>query len=148
HAEDIHTLIPVWETIAVAPVQSPLISMTRVAIIGGTAEEQNALQLHCPNAQIINVHATDTITIIVDKLAGHGPLEHLVWIAPPPPTASLIDEAMIFAQNQGVLFCFRTIKALLQLGYGDRKLHWSVITHQAQPIHPRDMGNPTHASIH
>ena len=148
HAEEIHMLMPVWETIAVTPVQSPFLPMTPIAIVGGTDEEQEALQFHTPNSQIINIHATDPITTIVDKLAGHGPLEHLVWIAPSPPLASCNNEAIIVAQNQGVLFCFRTIKALLQLGYGNRKLSWSVITRQTQPIHARDVVNPAHASIH
>ncbi|TMC14192.1 MAG: hypothetical protein E6J34_23955, partial [Chloroflexi bacterium] len=131
HSEETRMLMPVWEAIAVTPIQPPFMSMTSTAIIGGTAEEQEALQLHAPNSQITNVHATDSITTIVDKLAGYGPIEHVVWIAPPPPTASIVSDAMIAAQNQGVLFCFRTIKALLQLGYGNKKLIWSVITRQA-----------------
>src|SRR5262249_53174421 len=50
-------------------------------------------------------------------------------------------------QQQGVLACFRLIKALLQLGYGSQALSFTVITHQARVLYATERGNPTHASV-
>jgi polyketide synthase PksM len=72
---------------------------------------------------------------------------HVFWLAPHHPQLMLTQESILAAQQQGVLVCFRLIKALLQLGYGNHTLRWTVITRQTRTLYASETGHPTHASL-
>jgi len=74
-------------------------------------------------------------------------IEQLFWLAPHDPLQSLTQESILAAQQQGVLACFRLIKALLRLGYGSKTVCWTVITRQTRTLHAAEIGNPTHAGL-
>ncbi|MFC8688796.1 SDR family NAD(P)-dependent oxidoreductase [Brevibacillus porteri] len=141
-------LSAVWD---VTPVEKGQLFPTadeQVVIVGGNEENRSAIQLYYPGAKVLSITAENTIEEIVHRLEELGSIDHLVWIAPFDAIDSLADHRLIAGQDQGVILCFRTIKALLRLGYGSKELGWSVITVQSQPIRHTDVVNPCHASIH
>ncbi|MBG9944735.1 SDR family NAD(P)-dependent oxidoreductase [Brevibacillus formosus] len=141
-------LSAVWD---VTPVEKGQLFPTadeQVVIVGGNEENRSAIQQYYPRARVMSLQAENTIEEIVDRLEELGSIDHLVWIAPFDAIDSLADHRLIAGQDQGVILCFRTIKALLRLGYGRKELGWSVITVQSQPVRHTDVVNPCHASIH
>ncbi|MDC0760182.1 SDR family NAD(P)-dependent oxidoreductase [Brevibacillus sp. AG] len=141
-------LSAVWD---VTPVEKGQLFPTadeQVVIVGGNEENGSAIQPYYPRAKVLSIKAENTIEEIVHRLEEVGSIDHMVWIAPFDAIDSLADHRLIAGQDQGVILCFRTIKALLRLGYGSKELGWSVITVQSQPIRNTDVVNPCHASIH
>ncbi|MED1797208.1 SDR family NAD(P)-dependent oxidoreductase [Brevibacillus porteri] len=141
-------LSAVWD---VTPVEKGQLFPTadeQVVIVGGNEENGSAIQPYYPRAKVLSIKAENTIEEIVHRLEELGSIDHMVWIAPFDAIDSLADHRLIAGQDQGVILCFRTIKALLRLGYGSKELGWSVITVQSQPIRNTDVVNPCHASIH
>ena len=141
-------LTPVWDAV---PVEKGLTSPTptdRVVIVGGDKDDRGTIWQRHPQAQALDIQPSDTIEVISHKLTAHGSIDHIMWIAPDHPLASLTDDALIQGQNRDVLQVFRTIKALLRLGYDAKDLGWTIITTQAQSIHKNDPVNPTHASLY
>ena len=57
-------------------------------------------------------------------------------------------ESLVRDQDHGVIHLFRTIKALLQLGYGNRALGLSIISYHTLAVHRHDVADPTHAGLH
>jgi NADP-dependent 3-hydroxy acid dehydrogenase YdfG len=139
-------LTPVWEPVVVEPVGTWPSATERMVIVGGTRARQAALREPC-QAAVLEAAPEASIEMIIAELRRHGPIDHLVWIAP-ETEPSLLDEKVIAGQREGVLSCFRLIKAVLELGYGSRALGWTVITTQTQAIERHEAVNPTHASVH
>lgn len=55
---------------------------------------------------------------------------------------------MLDEQENGVIQCFRFIKALLSLGYGNRNISFTAVTRQTQSVYPGDLPQPEHAGVH
>ncbi|MCP3923114.1 MAG: SDR family NAD(P)-dependent oxidoreductase, partial [Desulfobacterales bacterium] len=142
------TLIPVWDSVFVERGEQFPSQIDHVLVIGGTKKNRKSIKKIYPKAQALKIRVSDSIENIVEKLNNCDVVNHIVWIAPYKPLESLADEALIEEQNCGVLLLFRTIKALLNLGYGTKALGWSVITIQAQSVHKKDVASPVHSSIH
>ncbi len=141
-------LAPAWDAVP-APRGRPSPSPTEsMVIVGGTEEIRIALQKRRPNTHALEELAGDSVEEIAGKLNGLGPIDHILWAAPFHPPRSLSDDALIDDQKQGVLVVFRLIKALLGLGYGAKKLDWSVVVMQTLPVHESMAVNPAHASLH
>jgi NAD(P)-dependent dehydrogenase (short-subunit alcohol dehydrogenase family) len=101
-----------------------------------------------PEAKTLEFRRADTLETMAVALSGCGPIDHVIWMAPDAPLGEANDESLISSQEDGVLQCFRLLKALLSLNYGSRQLGWSVLTVGAQALHAHDMVNPAHASLH
>ena len=142
------TLTPVWDAVPAEKGQTSPAPTDRVVIVGGGENNGSAIAQLYPEAQILDIQPSDTIEEIAHKLTVHGAIDHLLWIAPSHSLTSLADDTIIEEQNRGVLQVFRTIKALLRLGYGAKDLGWTIITTQAQSIHKNDPVNPTHAALY
>ena len=71
---------------------------------------------------------------IAAEIAGLGPLEHVIWLAPETRTSAVADESCLAEQARGVFLVFRLVKALLSLGYGDRDVSWTLVTVAAVPV--------------
>src|SRR5262249_11792469 len=74
-------------------------------------------------------------------------IKHLFWLVPYDPEFTLTQESILAAKPQGILGCFRLIKALLQIGYEGKSLNWTVITRQASILHAAEIGDPTYAGL-
>lgn len=141
-------LVPVWDPVKVERVQDFPSSMDEVVIIGGTEAETTVVRQLYPEARVLELQSGDTEGEIAQKLKTCGFMDHIVWIAPHGDLKAFADDALIENQEEGVFKVFRTIKALLGLGYGDRELGWTIITTQAQAVRENDLTDPTHASLH
>ncbi|WP_437581603.1 SDR family NAD(P)-dependent oxidoreductase [Sorangium sp. So ce887] len=141
-------LSPVWEPVHVEGGPQHPTPTERVVIVAEPGRNRAMLQAHHPAALIVELGRHDTIEAITSRLRACGSIEHVIWMAPDAPVSGAEDEAIIASQRDGVLQCFRMVKALLALGYGTRSLGWTVITVQSQALHARDVVNPAHASVH
>jgi polyketide synthase PksM len=119
----------------------------RVLIIGGDEQERRQWRECYPQASWLATEETASVSHLVERVQALGELAHVVWLVPNRQVSSQ-DEAIIAGQEEGVLGCFRTIKALLQAGYEQRELGWSVITHQTQGVHGQEEVQAMHASVH
>jgi acyl transferase domain-containing protein/long-subunit acyl-CoA synthetase (AMP-forming)/ubiquinone/menaquinone biosynthesis C-methylase UbiE len=148
-------LIPVWNSIPVPIATSDVPGRQiypspgdRVVIVGGTKNNIRSIHRYYPQAHVLKIQAEYSSDEIVEKLQAHGSIDHIFWIAPYHALESITGNDLIEEQNQGVLHCFRMIKALLRLGYETADLGWTVITIQTQPVDKNDRVNPGHASLH
>ncbi|WP_155660759.1 SDR family NAD(P)-dependent oxidoreductase, partial [Priestia megaterium] len=141
-------MAPIWDVVQAEKVKSFPSLTEEVILVGGTPEQQQAIQLHLPDTHILNLRSADSIETIIDKLKAYDSINHILWIAPEGSNNFNQEELFIQEQNEGVLLAFRMVKALLSMNYGSRELGWSFITIQTQPIHKQDVANPTHASLH
>ncbi|WP_146149216.1 SDR family NAD(P)-dependent oxidoreductase [Nitratireductor sp. StC3] len=145
---DAVTLTPAWE--ATDPAWGDIWPATAdmVAVIGGSAARQAEFRAAYPQARLIELDQASGMEAIEDRLREAGAIDHVVWLAPDDPSSLSLGEGMIEGQRRGVLQCFRLIKALLKLGYGDRPLGWTVVTTQSLPVERGEDLNPTHAGVH
>ena len=106
-------LTRVWDVVDVDTTPTEAFSKGNVAIIGATKAHAKALSAVVPNAKGLPIRSGDSVAQIEAKLKKHGEINHLIWIAPvgDGPLPAIIED-----QNEGVLFCFRIIKALLGAG--------------------------------
>ena len=105
----------------------------------------DAIRQHYPQARSLSIHAGDEIDRMARALeaASDGTvIDHLFSIAPQQGKASLDIGTLVNDQDHGVIHLFRTIKALLQLGYGNRALGLSIISYRTVAVHHRDVGRP------
>ena len=146
-------LCPVWEPVVRSSHEAPRVpaAADRIAIVGGDDAAIDAIRQHYPQARSLSIHAGDEIDRMARALeaASDGTvIDHLFWIAPQQGKASLDIGNLINDQDHGVIHLFRTIKALLQLGYGNRALGLSIISYRTVAVHHHDVADPTHAGLH
>ncbi|WP_432804134.1 SDR family NAD(P)-dependent oxidoreductase [Azospirillum argentinense] len=137
---------PVWD--AVAPAERPFLpSGARVAIIGGSGAQKAALRDGLA-AVDIDLAAGTEVADIAHRLRAAGPLDHIVWFAPAAPVRDAAGEAVLAAQDGGVVQVFRLIKALLAEGYGDRPFGLTGITTQTLAVSDGEPADAVHAAVH
>lgn len=130
---ELHALAPVWSHVPTAKLDKvPAPASDRVVLLNGSAAQLKWLLKSYPQA----TRLADT------ELAGAA-FDHLLWIAPD----AVEGGDVIAQQEQGVLTIFRTAKALLNLGYADKALQWTVITANTQAVRPGDTIAPEHAAV-
>src|SRR5262249_45396294 len=128
-----------------------------VVSVGGTLDEQSSITHIYPYAHTLEIPTGASIEHIVQRLQKCGVVEvgsapipmalHIFWLAPHDRQLVLTQESILAAQQQGVLACFRLIKALLQLGYANQTFDFTVITRQTRMLHMSEIGDPTHAGL-
>ena len=145
----LHALMPVWNAVPAdehAGLEPDY--NRRLLVIGATEIEMQAIRKVYPLAASLPLSAADSIDKIGRRLKDEV-FDHLVFVAPANiSTDWQPDSGMIQAQNQGVLFLFRIIKALLAGGYDERELEWTLLTFKTQQVTEQDVTDPTHAGIH
>ncbi|HZI56374.1 MAG TPA: SDR family NAD(P)-dependent oxidoreductase, partial [Verrucomicrobiae bacterium] len=140
-------LVPVWD--AVIPpthMQWPL-AESRVLLIGGTAEEKQAVQVRYPDV-IVAEPGTNDFQRLLERKHTQGAIDHVVWLVPASEATDVTDDRLISEQSQGVLSGLQFIQALLRLGYETKNLGWTVVTRQTQAVKRTESIQPSHASIH
>ena len=149
NATGLITLSPVWDAVRSTSNHrlSPEVD-ARIALVGGSAERQQAIQALYPNTHVVEPGSGDDAEGIANKLRAAGWIDHLVWLPPSRPLVSAVVESVIGDQERGVLQLFRIIKALLALGYEHRDFGCTVLTEQVCSLQPDDLVNPTHAGVH
>lgn len=82
------------------------------------------------------------------KLEEVGQIKHILWALKTPEISAVSDERIIDEQEVGIIYLFRMIKALIELGYGVKHLSWTILTEKSEGVLHNDIVNPVHASIH
>jgi polyketide synthase PksN len=141
-------LAPVWDAVTVAQDQSTHSAEDRTLVMGGTKLQREALCEHLPKAVLLDLVAETGMDSLKQRLEALGEIDRILWIAPETPVASLSDDLLIKAQEQGVLQCFHLFKALVTLGYEHKPLSWTLMTTQALAIDQGDTVFPAHAGVH
>ena len=142
-------LAPVWDAVPKPVPQDVTLPSGRVVVIGGTAEHWERIRAVSPGAERLPLDPADTTETIAARIDATGEaLGHLVWLAPRETSADATDDALVDAQEIGLYACFRTLKALLSLGYGRRALDVTVVTERTLRVRRTDAVDPTHAGLH
>ncbi|CAM2011292.1 SDR family NAD(P)-dependent oxidoreductase [Acanthopleuribacter pedis] len=140
------TMSPVWNL--TRPEPAPLDTDQRMLVIGGETALTQAIRDLYPKARLLSLAGGESVEALTSELRTFGDLDHLVWTAPAPQADDLAAERLIADQNGGVIQVFRLVKALLAAGYGERDLHWTLITRQTLAVTANEAVDPTHAAVH
>lgn len=144
----LQSLLPVWS--ALTPAMSAHVPSdgTSILLLGGVEMHLDWVRESYPNAQRLQVAPQASIEAIEQTLSDRS-FDHLLWIAPDAGAAGERggDEAIIDRQEEGVLAVFRIIKALLQSGYANKKLQWTIVTSGTERVVENDPARPAHAGI-
>ncbi|HEX6095443.1 MAG TPA: SDR family NAD(P)-dependent oxidoreductase [Thermoanaerobaculia bacterium] len=142
--EELKTLLPIWNPVRVDAGSSAL-PVGDVLLLGGDRAQREWVRSSCPAAQLLDLAPDAGIDRIAEALGARS-FEELLWIAP-DVTSPGADERIVDQQEEGVLAVFRIIKALLQLGYGNRKLRWTIVTGRTQRVTELEQIQPAHAGV-
>ncbi|WP_313915932.1 SDR family NAD(P)-dependent oxidoreductase, partial [Tahibacter sp.] len=142
-------LVPRWEPVVVES-ETPWPAPGAVVVIVGGSQAQQArlLALH-PHARVLLPPADPNQAHDWEaSVREGGDIGHVYWLAPFADEADVFSDALLDAQEAGVLACFRCIKALLRLDYERKALEWTFVTRQAVRVVEADRIDPAHASLH
>jgi polyketide synthase PksM len=142
------TLVPAWDRVTVGAVRDLPLENARVLVVGGSEGQRRALAAQYVQAHLLEISAGASSDAIAALLQPQGNFDHVVWIAPAEEASAPDDDRLMDAQQQGVLQCFRLVKALLAEGYGAKPLGWTIVTTQAQAVLRGDPIDAAHASVH
>jgi len=146
----LQVLVPVWNPVHVeASKRTTPSESAKILLLGGDATHREWVWKSYQNSDFLRLDPTTTIDSIAKALNGRS-FDQLVWIAPDislTGNREISHELILEQQEQGVLEIFRIIKALLVLGYADKKLHWTIITGKTQQVSAGDPVEPTHAGV-
>ena len=148
----LQSLVPVWNAVRreTSP-QNHLAESTKIVLLGGDQRQLDWVQRCYPSAQLESLVGTLSVDSVA-KALGDCCFDQLLWIAPDVDGESggdepIVEQPIIEQQEAGVLAVFRMIKALLQLGYGNKKLQWTLVTSKTQRVKEDDQIQPAHAGI-
>lgn len=140
-------MAPVWDQVQLERSNIPPID-ERVVILGGNDNSRKAVQRQFPFAEELHIEPNASIHEIASQLEALGSFDHIVWLSPSRVTECEIGDEMLEAQDQGVMQMFRLIKAILSLGYGEKKMSWTVVTANTQCVDQHDIADPVDAAVH
>jgi acyl transferase domain-containing protein/enoyl-CoA hydratase/carnithine racemase/acyl carrier protein/SAM-dependent methyltransferase/ribosomal protein S18 acetylase RimI-like enzyme len=141
----LQSFVPVWNPVrpeARSKVVFP--ESSNVLLLGSDPAQLEWLQQSHANAHLLQLPPAASIEVIHETLQFHS-FDHLLWIA--PDVAQACGAEIIDQQQDGVLTVFRIIKALLQLGYADKELSWTLITRETQRVTKHGAVRPAHAGV-
>ena len=155
----VHALLPVWNAITPAELElAQSISragetQTRLLVAAADEAQWSAIKTQYPQSDYLPLSATATTEQLLAQLVEHD-FEHLVWVTPASTFPGSGEEdwgssnVIAAAQQKGVLCLFRLLKALLQAGYDEKQLEWTLLTFRTQAVTQQEETDPTHAAIH
>ncbi|WP_418133245.1 SDR family oxidoreductase [Variovorax sp. NFACC26] len=108
----------------------------RVLVVGGSDAQQACLSRYA-QAQCLRPAEPWSIEEMAAQLKERAPFSHVLWFVPSGAEVGLISQEMIGAQQQGVLACFRLVKALFSAGHGSKALGLTIVTQQAVAVDER-----------
>jgi polyketide synthase PksM len=139
-------LAPAWDP--TPPLLQPYTPIGKVLVAGASPALVRQLHAILGGAHIAVLEPGGGIPALAAALGSHGEIGHLVWFAPDGRAEAPADDGMIAAQQDGVLQCFRLVKALLEAGHGGKALDFTVVTTQTQAVHAHERVHPAHAGVH
>ncbi|MCI3928185.1 non-ribosomal peptide synthetase [Streptomyces sp. AN091965] len=146
-ADDAVTLLPVWDPLRQTEPTTWPQSSESVGVIASPGKARDVLIARYPGAHVVADPSRSTHDDDLEASVRSVPeLDHLIWVAP-----SAVDDrsgaSVVESQSSGSLHAFRTVKALLSAGYGDRSLGLTLITERAHAVHEAEAVDPAHAGV-
>ena len=150
-APGLHTLIPVWNPVHPDPARVVAVpEASRILLLGGDAAGLDWLHASYPESNLLEIVPGAGIDDIAAKLAECA-FDQIVWIAPDAADGAegrnAADASIIERQEGGVLAVFRIAKALLQSGYANRKVQWTLIVSRTQRVMADEPVQAAHAGV-
>lgn len=140
------TLLPVWDPLPPDRSGAWPRSSDSVGVIAPPGPARDALLARLPGAHVVADPSQGTRDDLETSLRAVPELDQLIWVAP-----GAVDdrsaESVVEAQAAGPLHAFRTVKALLAAGYGDRPLGLTLVTERAHAAHEAEAVDPAHAGV-
>jgi polyketide synthase PksM len=130
--------IPKWRPVHVGETEE--ICSETALIIGGTDRASEAVSQCFADSIQLHLKPGCTCEEFIEALNGYNTVEHVIWLCG--------EKAEQEYENPELLQLFRTVKAFIQMGYDERELAWTIITHQGQSIIPNEKINPGAAAVH
>ena len=143
---DLQCFVPIWNQLSAqkcAPGSFP--ESAKVLLLEADRTHLDWLQQSHANVESLELTPSASIDALKDALESRS-FDHLLWLAP-DVTSDEAGDSMIQVQECGVLAVFRIAKALLQLGYADKELAWTLVTRRTQQARKSDPVHPAHAAI-
>ncbi len=146
--ETTFTLTPVWDPVALAQDSDANTADTRFVCVGIDRGAVRNLAQRAARAEALDLQPNETIEQIAQRFEQLQRVDHIVWAFRNPTQTDVAADAVIEAQQAGVMLCFKVIKALIKLGYQNRKLTWTVLTERAIALSQTDTVVAVHAGVH
>ncbi|MEU9201095.1 amino acid adenylation domain-containing protein [Streptomyces sp. NPDC048332] len=146
-ADGAATLVPVWDPLRETESATSWPQRSEsVGIIASPGQARDVLIALLPGAHVVADPAQSTYDDLETSVRSVPELDHLIWVAP-----GAVDDrsgaSVVEGQSSGTLHAFRTVKALLAAGYGDRPLGLTLITERAHAVHEAEAVDPAHAGV-
>lgn len=139
-------LLPTWAPAREVETETWPRTAESIGIIAATQDARDVLVARYPSAHVLAVPQNGSQHDIETAIRSAPALDHLIWVAPEYSEAAS-GEGIVDGQSAGTLQVFRTVKALLAAGYGNRSLGWTVITNRAHQVHEAEPVDPTNAGV-
>ncbi|MGX4256842.1 SDR family NAD(P)-dependent oxidoreductase [Bacillus sp. YH3-2-B2] len=141
-------LAPVWDKTFFSLEENRAVDQEQLLIIGKPGNTIKAAAKMWPRAHLAETPDHSSEQTLRELTAGYQDIRHFLWIAPDRFAPASASQEMLDEQENGVIQCFRFIKALLSLGYGNRNISFTAVTRQTQSVYPGDLPQPEHAGVH
>ncbi|MGA3092601.1 MAG: SDR family NAD(P)-dependent oxidoreductase, partial [Terriglobales bacterium] len=147
----LQSLVPIWAPVRFETDKAIVLpESTKILLLGGDQAQLDWVQKCYPRSQLLQLASTANIETVAKKL-GDCSFDQLLWAAPDLASdggEEYGDDALIVGQQEaGVLAVFRSLKALLHLGYANKKLQWTIVTSRTEAVIENQSIQPTHAGI-
>ncbi|WDF48900.1 SDR family NAD(P)-dependent oxidoreductase [Paenibacillus sp. KACC 21273] len=137
---------PVWDSVIPEYTASHMESSTHILCIG----ESPALWLNLiqdyPHIRYAQLAIDADVEQIVALLEKEPAIDHIIWSVPNTVQLDLLH-VPVQQPAKGILQVFRILKSLLQLGYGEKDLSWTIVTAQTQSLSIAEKAYAEHAGI-
>ncbi|MBB4730016.1 SDR family NAD(P)-dependent oxidoreductase [Xanthomonas arboricola] len=143
------TFVPRWDAVSLSSAEQVISTAARTLVFGANETDERAIRERYANARFVGTATCADVATLVETLRDES-VEHVVWIARERmgDHDEYDEEAMLAAQESGLLPCFRMLRALADLGYGSRRLGLTVVTWRTQRVIVDDPIYPGHAGLH
>lgn len=145
-ADGVATLMPVWDPLRRTDSATWPLDTESVGVIASPGRARDVLLARLPGAHVVADPAGSVFADLETSFRSVPELDHVIWVAPGAEDdrsgAGVVD-----GQSSGSLHAFRTVKALLAAGYGDRPLGLTLITERAHAVHEAETVDPAHAGV-
>jgi polyketide synthase PksN len=147
----LQSLLPVWNRVHIeSSTPGALPESGNLLLLGSDQTQLDWVRTSYPSARLLDLASTSSADVIEKKL-GDCSFDQLLWMAPDVRPhdggESAASERIIEQQEKGVLAVFRIIKALLHLGYANKKLQWTLVIRRTQRVTEGEPIQPAHAGI-
>jgi polyketide synthase PksN len=146
----LQTFVPVWNPARLETDKRIVLpESAEILLLGSDRTQLDWVRKHYPRSEFLEIVSPSSIDAIEKKLGGCS-FDQLLWVAPDIKTDAGCEgdnNLIIEQQEEGVLVVFRIIKALLRLGYANKKLQWTIVTGRTQQVTEDDSVRPAHAGI-